>query len=533
MSSSFFLAVMALLGVSESFRHHQPALARRTRLAATAAEVTPTTSKKLSAKEDLEAAMRAAAEADRRFAEQLMSRPASGEAACADELVSQPQSQQQQQQQAQQSQQQVELMRGPMDSLFTTKLLSVAEERSLGKVAKELLEIETTREALLDERVKEPEQPFQKRRRSYPRAGGRKGVRVSDPVLVERRVTYSRSAEFRVEWARRTNCTCVAELDERVAAGRAARQALVAANMRLVYALAKRHEGHGVGFSDLVQEGAIGLMRAATKFDPDRGYKFSTYAYHWIRQALLRALASDSRLIRLPMYVHDELVRLTRCRSAFLWSHGREPTDVELCDQLELTPEKLRRLDSAVRCAAPVSTDAIVKPEAGSDKAGGGGLGGNGVAGSYGCSSKAALKVFDDASGYSRYVSVDNKRTVAKNFVPSAQPRKSNRDLRVSDTLTDDSGLSSETAVDYSLMTNAIEEALDYLTADEQKVIRQRFGLDDGITRSCTQIAQRFCETKEWVKSVENSALRKLRNPQSRNILQPHQEAYIATLSPC
>lgn len=474
-----------------------------------------------SAKEELEAAVRAATEADRRFAEQLMSRPASDLAACADELV--PWSWRERRRKSAEVEGTVELMRGPMDSLFTTKLLSSSEEQSLGRLAQKLLAIERAREALLDERSAEYKIAGPARRPA-PRAGGRKGVRIRDPVTAERRAAYASSSRFRGQWASLCNCSSVAELDERVAAGRAARQALVAANMRLVYALAKRHEGHGVGFSDLVQEGAIGLMRAATKFDPDRGYKFSTYAYHWIRQALLRALASDSRLIRLPMYVHDELVRLTRCRSAFLWNHGREPTDLELCDQLDLSPDKLRRLDSAVRCSVPVSTDSFVKAD--TDK--------NGASQSGAPTSRSALRVFDDASGPTSYLvaGADGKLRKQRGLSSIVPPiaRKSNRDLKVSDTLADNEP-SSETNVDYSLMHNAIEEALQHLTPDEQNIIRQRFGLDDGVTRSCSQIAKFYSETKEWVKSIESSALRKLRHPHSRSMLQPHQEAYAAQLT--
>jgi len=481
-----------------------------------------------SARAELEDAVRLAAEADRRFAEQLMSRPASGEAACAEELgggqqaaEATPEKKRRGRPRKVDGEARVQ-QRGPMDSLFTTRLLSVAEERELGRVAQRLLAMEGAKEALLDEKNLK----FSADREWRPRAGGRRGVRVRDPVVLERRLQYSLTEEFRQQWAARSNCSSVAELDECVEAGRAARQALVAANMRLVYSLAKRHEGHGVGFSDLVQEGAIGLMRAATKFDPARGYKFSTYAYHWIRQALLRALASDSRLIRLPMYVHDELVRLTRCRTAFFWQHGREPTDSEVCDTLSLSPDKLRKLDNAVLCGATVSTDSVVKPDFG-----GGGERPVVVA----PPTKSALRLFDDASGSRRLVVTDaNGNTRTRRAVSvgygAPQPRKSNRDLKVSDTLTDHS-TSSETHVENSLMHHAVRRALTHLTDDEQTVIRSRFGLDDGVVQTCAQIAKSVHETKEWVKSVESSALRKLRHPHNRNILYPHHQDYSPHLS--
>ncbi|EGB12299.1 hypothetical protein AURANDRAFT_12561, partial [Aureococcus anophagefferens] len=131
--------------------------------------------------------------------------------------------------------------------------------------------------------------------------------------------------------------------------GRSARQALVATNMRLVVSVAKRYTGLGLGLSDLVQEGSLGLMRAATKFDPARGCKFSTYACWWIQQAILRAVAFQSRLIRLPMHVHQDLAKLKRGTRDFTAAHGREPSDGELAELLEMTPAKLRKVRAAAR----------------------------------------------------------------------------------------------------------------------------------------------------------------------------------------
>ncbi|KAJ8598099.1 hypothetical protein CTAYLR_005578 [Chrysophaeum taylorii] len=428
------------------------------------------------AKEDLEAAVRAAAEADRRFAEQLILRTTS-EAAPEEGL-------RRKRRRAENN--------SPQDTLFTTRLLDSSEERELGKVAQRLLRLERARDALMDERVEKhfPRREVTKRKKR-DRLPGRKGVRHKDPAEVEWRKEHASTDGFLAEWAVRANLTSAADLEELIGAGRAARQALVAANMRLVYALAKKHEGYGVGLSDLVQEGSIGLMRAATKFDPDRGYKFSTYAYHWIRQAILRTLACDSRLIRLPM-------------SAFLWTHGRDPSDEELCQAMDWSLDKLKRLETALRATLPVSTDAIVRSDA--DKYGPSQLVG-----------RPCNKLFDDASGAPRVV-VNNRR-VASWSAPSRQKVKG---LKYSDTLMT-SEPPAEMNVEFSLMHNAIEEALQkYLTLDEQTVIRRRFGLADGRVQTHRQIAEECCETKQWVKSMEACALRKLRTPHSRQSLRAY-----------
>lgn len=379
-----------------------------------------------------------------------------------------------------------------MSLLFQEKLLDKSEELLLGRVAQDLLRIESLRSSLLDEREAE----YAPSTRSRQLLWGRRGLKRPDLALEAARDEYSRRDAFRSEWALRANCSSVADMDGKIEAGRAARQALVSANMRLVYSLAKRHEGHGVALSDLIQEGAIGLMSAATKFDPDRGYKFSTYAYHWIRQALLRALACKSRLIRLPMYVHDEIVRLTRCKRAFERDYGRDPSDDELCDELRISMEKLKRTTDAMKVTRLVSIDAPLENVDGQ---------------------RGAYNAFDDASGGGHQHAVSHRRSAKVTFVGDVLPALDKPD--------------SSAAVELSLLHAAIREVLDGLTPDEAFVITRRFGLDDGVQRSAAQIARHSHLSMPEAKSLELTALRKLRTPRSLRLLEPFNDQRNVLLS--
>ena len=167
-----------------------------------------------------------------------------------------------------------------MDALFSSKLLDVSQERCLGNLAVELLRLEGVRDELLRSRGEEATLK-----------------RYSGANELEDELMGITTDAFRAEWAARANVSSTSQLMDSVRNGRAARQALVASNMRLVVSVAKRYVGLGLGLSDLVQEGSLGLMRAATKYDPARGCKFSTYACWWIQQAILRAVAFQSRLI--------------------------------------------------------------------------------------------------------------------------------------------------------------------------------------------------------------------------------------------
>lgn len=380
-----------------------------------------------------------------------------------------------------------------MSLLFQEKLLGRSEELILGRVAQDLLRIESLGSSLLDERKAEYEPTTRERQLLW----GRRGLKRPDLALEAARGEYSRRQTFRSEWALRANCSSVVEMEGKIEAGRAARQALVSANMRLVYSLAKRHEGHGVALSDLVQEGAVGLMSAATKFDPDRGYKFSTYAYHWIRQALLRALACKSRLIRLPMYVHDEIVRLTRCKRAFERNYGRDPSDDELCDELRISMEKLKRTTDAMKVTRLLSIDAPLESAEGP---------------------RGAFSAFDDASGGGQQPAATHRRSSRSNAVSDVLPARDRPDASTAD-------------IELSWFHAALREVLAGLAPDEAFVITRRFGLDDGAPLTAAQIARHSHLSMPEVKSLEVMALRKLRTPRALRLLEPFNDQRDVLLS--
>jgi RNA polymerase primary sigma factor len=241
---------------------------------------------------------------------------------------------------------------------------------------------------------------------------------------------------------------------ELAALGAAAREHLTAANLRLVVANAKKFINRGMGLLDLVQEGNAGLMRGVDKFEWERGFKFSTYATWWIRQAIQRGLADQSRTIRIPVHMVETMNRVTRIGRELTVELGREPTNAEISEVLSADPKT------------------AITPER-----------------------------------------VEEVRAYGRNTISLEQPVGEENDTEFGDLLEDSNAISPVDAVSDQLLREQVERVLDSLDGREQRVIRLRFGLDDGRPRTLEEVGHEFGLTRERIRQIESLALRKLRHP--------------------
>ncbi len=266
------------------------------------------------------------------------------------------------------------------------------------------------------------------------------GVSIDDPVkmyLKEIGRVPLLTAEQEIDIARRMS---EGDLE--------AKKQLTEANLRLVVSIAKRYVGRGMLFLDLIQEGNLGLIKAVEKFDYTKGYKFSTYATWWIRQAITRAIADQARTIRIPVHMVETINKLIRVTRQLLQEYGRDPQPDEIAREMGISEDKVREIMKIAQ--EPVSLETPIGEE---------------------------------------------------------------EDSHLGDFIPDDDAPAPEESAAFTLLKEQLMEVLDTLTPREEKVLRLRFGLDDGRARTLEEVGKEFNVTRERIRQIEAKALRKLRHP--------------------
>ncbi|ANU25552.1 RNA polymerase sigma factor RpoD [Planococcus versutus] len=323
------------------------------------------------------------------------------------------------------------------DKLAVFEMESDAVEEFIDQLEGHGIELErkSDDEEHLDRLMKSTEDKFDLNDLSVP-----PGIKINDPVRM-----YLKEIG-RVDLLKAEEEVRLAKLIEQ--GDEEAKKRLAEANLRLVVSIAKRYVGRGMLFLDLIQEGNMGLIKAVEKFDYSKGFKFSTYATWWIRQAITRAIADQARTIRIPVHMVETINKLIRVQRQLLQDLGRDPSPEEIGEEMDLLPEKVREILKIAQ--EPVSLETPIGEE-------------------------------DDS--------------------------------HLGDFIEDSDAQSPSDHAAYELLKEQLEDVLDTLTDREENVLRLRFGLDDGRTRTLEEVGKVFGVTRERIRQIEAKALRKLRHP--------------------
>ena len=299
-----------------------------------------------------------------------------------------------------------------------------------------------------------PDETFESEYETDFESGITKGIAVDDPVrmyLKEIGKVPLLTADEEIELAKK--------IKEGGPEGEEAKKRLCEANLRLVVSIAKRYVGRGMLFLDLIQEGNLGLIKAVDKFDYTKGYKFSTYATWWIRQAITRSIADQARTIRIPVHMVETINKLIRVSRQLLQELGREPTPEEIAEEMGISVEKVREIQKVAQ--EPVSLETPIGEE---------------------------------------------------------------EDSHLGDFIPDEDVPQPVEAAAFSMLKEQLVEVLDTLTEREQKVLKLRFGLEDGRARTLEEVGKEFEVTRERIRQIEAKALRKLRHPSRSKKLKDYLE---------